>query len=298
MDEPLSSLDAKLRADLRVEIKRIQQDLGATILFVTHDQTEAMTLANRVGVIERGRLVQIGSPRDIYENPVNTYVATRLGSPRHQSVASPAVPRRPGTAAGGNDRSAHRACAHPQSDAHEDAMGTVTWVEHLGDQDHLHIRLGDHDFVTLSDPDSGLVTGRSCRDRFHRPAVLRLRRRKGVDMRESNRCRIAAPLIDAVADASDRPCRRTDRARSGDRRRRSRPQHEARLRGGPRGCRQDRRETAAGGPGGDRHAACDESRRRVRPTIRHAVHDAGQGDRIRAGCRRACRCVRRRRWRR
>ena len=81
MDEPLSSLDAKLRADLRVELKRIQEQLGATILYVTHDQTEAMTLASRIGVIDQGRLVQIGTPREIYENPVNSYVATRLGSP-------------------------------------------------------------------------------------------------------------------------------------------------------------------------------------------------------------------------
>src|SRR3954470_21025274 len=65
MDEPLSSLDAKLRAELRIELKRIQQDLGATVLYVTHDQTEALTLADRVGVMEHGRLVQIGSPRDI-----------------------------------------------------------------------------------------------------------------------------------------------------------------------------------------------------------------------------------------
>src|SRR4051795_1679522 len=81
MDEPLSSLDAKLRADLRVELKRIQEQRGATILYVTHDQTEAMTLASRIGVIDQGRLVQIGTPREIYENPLNAYVATRLGSP-------------------------------------------------------------------------------------------------------------------------------------------------------------------------------------------------------------------------
>src|SRR6059058_6019282 len=81
MDEPLSSLDAKLRADLRVELKHIQADLGATILYVTHDQTEAMTMATQIGVLDRGRLVQIGSPRAIYTDPVNTYVATRLGNP-------------------------------------------------------------------------------------------------------------------------------------------------------------------------------------------------------------------------
>lgn len=81
MDEPLSSLDAKLREDLRVELKRIQRDLGATVLYVTHDQLEAMTLADRIGVLSEGRLVQIGTPRDVYETPENVYVARRLGSP-------------------------------------------------------------------------------------------------------------------------------------------------------------------------------------------------------------------------
>ncbi len=81
MDEPLSSLDAKLREDLRIELKRIQVDLGATIVYVTHDQIEAMTLADRIGVLEQGRLVQIGAPREIYEAPANVEVARRLGSP-------------------------------------------------------------------------------------------------------------------------------------------------------------------------------------------------------------------------
>ncbi len=82
MDEPLSSLDAKLREELRVELKRIQRDLGATILYVTHDQLEAMTLADRIGVLSEGRLVQLGTPRAIYESPRNVYVARRLGSPQ------------------------------------------------------------------------------------------------------------------------------------------------------------------------------------------------------------------------
>jgi multiple sugar transport system ATP-binding protein len=80
MDEPLSSLDAKLRNDLRLELKRIQQDLGATMLYVTHDQTEALTMASRVGVLQQGRLVQLGTPREIYENPHSAYVASRLGA--------------------------------------------------------------------------------------------------------------------------------------------------------------------------------------------------------------------------
>lgn len=82
MDEPLSSLDARLREDLRVELKRIQEDLGATILYVTHDQIEAMTLADRIGVLAEGQLAQIGTPRQIYSEPASVYVAMRLGSPR------------------------------------------------------------------------------------------------------------------------------------------------------------------------------------------------------------------------
>jgi multiple sugar transport system ATP-binding protein len=81
MDEPLSSLDAKLREELRIELKRIQFDLGATILYVTHDQIEALTLADRIGVLAAGGMVQLGAPRDVYERPANTYVALRLGSP-------------------------------------------------------------------------------------------------------------------------------------------------------------------------------------------------------------------------
>ena len=69
MDEPLSSLDAKLRAELRLELKRIQLELGATILYVTHDQVEAMTMASRIGVIGTARCLQVGTPREIYETP-------------------------------------------------------------------------------------------------------------------------------------------------------------------------------------------------------------------------------------
>ena len=69
MDEPLSSLDAKLRADLRVELKRLQAEMKKTLLYVTHDQIEAMTMASQIGVLDEGRLVQFGTPRDIYQNP-------------------------------------------------------------------------------------------------------------------------------------------------------------------------------------------------------------------------------------
>ena len=82
MDEPLSSLDAKLRESLRVELKKIQLNLGSTILYVTHDQAEATTMADRIGVLENGKIAQIDKPEDIYNNPKSIYVANRLGSPK------------------------------------------------------------------------------------------------------------------------------------------------------------------------------------------------------------------------
>jgi multiple sugar transport system ATP-binding protein len=101
MDEPLSSLDAKLREDLRVELKRIQRELGATVVYVTHDQLEAMTMADRIGVMSNGRLVQIGSPRDVYERPESIYVAQRVGSPQINLIESDVLhlPDRPSQAA-------------------------------------------------------------------------------------------------------------------------------------------------------------------------------------------------------
>ncbi|MCT7377070.1 ABC transporter ATP-binding protein [Chelativorans salis] len=81
MDEPLSALDAKLREALRTELKNLQMTLGATFLFVTHDQIEAMSMGDKIGVLDRGRLVQTGTPYEIYNNPRNTFVARSVGSP-------------------------------------------------------------------------------------------------------------------------------------------------------------------------------------------------------------------------
>ena len=80
-DEPLSNLDAKLRADLRVEIKRLHQQLGNTMIYVTHDQIEAMTLADRIAVMRNGKIMQLASPNEIYNRPRNKYVANFIGSP-------------------------------------------------------------------------------------------------------------------------------------------------------------------------------------------------------------------------
>jgi multiple sugar transport system ATP-binding protein len=183
MDEPLSSLDAKLRADLRLELKRIQQELGATILYVTHDQIEAMTLATRIGVLDRGRLVQLGTPRQIYESPVNTYVATRLGSPGINLLPRRLLPHlavpsstefigartehvRVGRALNGATGAGGAAGSIGAGAA---AAGRVTWIEHLGDQNHLHVQIEEHDLVTLVDPSSGLAVGDAVEIDFVRP---------------------------------------------------------------------------------------------------------------------------------
>ena len=81
MDEPLSALDAKLREALRAELKDLQISLGQTFLFVTHDQVEAMSMGDRIGVLNRGELVQVGTPQDIYRDPCNSFVARAVGAP-------------------------------------------------------------------------------------------------------------------------------------------------------------------------------------------------------------------------
>ena len=92
MDEPLSSLDAKLREELRIELKKIQKDLNATILYVTHDHVEATTMADRIGVLKDGVLSQVGTPEEIYDNPNSIYVANRLGSPKTVSYTHLTLP--------------------------------------------------------------------------------------------------------------------------------------------------------------------------------------------------------------
>jgi len=152
MDEPLSSLDAKLRTELRVELKRVQMSLGATLLYVTHDQIEAMTMATHVGVLDHGRLVQFGTPREIYENPVSLYVASRLGLPRINVL--------PAGLFGGAPSAATTIGLRPEHIAEgQGKPSKVVRVEHLGDQTRLHLTLEGHDIVTLTDVHTRLEPG-------------------------------------------------------------------------------------------------------------------------------------------
>ena len=81
LDEPLSNLDLKLREQMRIELRRIHQQLGVTTLFVTHDQGEALTLSDRLAVFDKGRILQIGTPREVYDRPAHLFVAKFVGSP-------------------------------------------------------------------------------------------------------------------------------------------------------------------------------------------------------------------------
>jgi len=157
MDEPLSSLDAKLRSQLRLELKRIQVELGTTILYVTHDQIEAMTMADRIGVIDAGHLLQLDTPRAIYERPLNAYVARRLGMPAINLIPAAllreAWPPQVHTIGA---RTEHLRISKARASG---PIAQVHWIEHLGDQNHVHIDLAGHPLVTLADPNQPLKAG-------------------------------------------------------------------------------------------------------------------------------------------
>ncbi|MBT5569715.1 MAG: ABC transporter ATP-binding protein [Alphaproteobacteria bacterium] len=162
MDEPLSSLDAKLRSDLRIELKSIQANSGATLLYVTHDQIEAMTMATHVGVLDHGKLVQFGTPREIYENPVSVYVASRLGQPRINVL--------PADVFGGAPDGAASIGLRPEHIVQGEGEGSVvTRIEHLGDQTRLHLEFKAHDLITLADAHTTLNEGDVVKIRPNKP---------------------------------------------------------------------------------------------------------------------------------
>ena len=176
MDEPLCSLDAKLRANMRLELKRIQQELGATLLYVTHDQIEAMTMADRIGILQDGGLVQIGTPREIYTAPRNLYVATRLGQPAINLLPRGLLPDAdlPAGATTIGARTEHLSI-EKATNGHAD--GAVDWIEHLGDQDHLHVTVGERKLITLSPPDTALAAGDKVMIRYRNPLCFDAERR-------------------------------------------------------------------------------------------------------------------------
>jgi len=159
-------LDAKLRAELRVELKHIQADLGATMLYVTHDQTEAMTMASRIGILDRGTLVQVGTPHEIYERPVSAYVAARLGSPAINLLPVDALPA---NGAPDGTVSVGARTEHVELVAADDGPAEVVMVEHLGSENHLHLQVNGHKLVTLTNPQQRWEPGSRARVALKRP---------------------------------------------------------------------------------------------------------------------------------
>ncbi len=145
LDEPFSNLDSAFRAYMRAELKHIQRDLGQTMVYVTHDQVEAMSMADRIAVMHEGKLQQYGSPDDLYNRPANTFVAGFVGSVRINFLP---VERGAGPAPAGATQVAIR----PEyveltlaDDAASSARGKVTLIEPLGAKDVVHVDIGGDD---------------------------------------------------------------------------------------------------------------------------------------------------------
>lgn len=146
-DEPLSNLDAKLRVQMRLEIKALQKKLGITALYVTHDQVEAMTLADRMIVMNDGRAEQIGTPMEAYEHPATQFVGGFIGSPAMNFVPASSL----GTDHPDNAVTLGIRPEHAFVSNHQDALltGTLAWTEALGAETLLHIRLNDGELFTI-----------------------------------------------------------------------------------------------------------------------------------------------------
>jgi len=145
MDEPLSNLDAKLRVQTRAEILKLQQELSTTTIYVTHDQVEAMTMGDRIAVMNLGILQQVGTPEQLYEEPANLFVAGFIGSPAMNLLPATVI------GAGGADRIAGFRPEHVEvGNGSGDRLrfrGIVEVVEYLGDEQLAHIALRDHPIV-------------------------------------------------------------------------------------------------------------------------------------------------------
>jgi multiple sugar transport system ATP-binding protein len=145
-DEPLSNLDAALRGQTRVEIASLHRDLGATTIYVTHDQVEAMTLADRVVVLRDGILEQVGSPLELYDKPANRFVAQFIGMPQMNILPANLLPSVAEGAAEVGVRPEHLTAIAP---ADAQVSGEVILVESLGNETLIHLKVTDEHSVIV-----------------------------------------------------------------------------------------------------------------------------------------------------
>ncbi|SEP95733.1 sorbitol ABC transporter ATP-binding protein /mannitol ABC transporter ATP-binding protein [Faunimonas pinastri] len=145
-DEPLSNLDAALRVNMRLEIARLQKELGTTAVYVTHDQVEAMTMADRIVVLHAGRIEQFGSPLELYERPANLFVAGFIGSPRMNFVEGPDAERLGARTIG--VRPEHITVSR----SGDGWKGMVSVAEHLGSDTFLYVEVPGIGTLTVRTP--------------------------------------------------------------------------------------------------------------------------------------------------
>ncbi|WP_295533015.1 ABC transporter ATP-binding protein [uncultured Thioclava sp.] len=165
-DEPLSNLDAALRVATRIEIARLHYELGATMVYVTHDQVEAMTLADRIVVLNAGKVAQVGRPMELYNDPANTFVAGFIGSPQMNFLKAGALGLQGETV---GIRPEHLVIG----DSGE-IDGTISHVEHLGGETNVYVKTGPHGLLTVRlfgehdfDIDAGVKISPDPARRFH-----------------------------------------------------------------------------------------------------------------------------------
>jgi spermidine/putrescine transport system ATP-binding protein len=192
LDEPLSALDLKLRKEMQGELKRLQTETGITFVFVTHDQEEALTMSDRIGVMSEGRLLQVGAPREIYNRPVDRFVADFIGETNFLTgrvdggailLPSGARLEAPAHVRGGLQDGGQVTLAVRPEQVRIEAPGdagslpaTVTETVYFGTDTHCHLRLGDGTEIVarLQSPpsgDVGLAPGAAVGVRFAQDAV-------------------------------------------------------------------------------------------------------------------------------
>jgi len=140
-DEPLSNLDAALRVQTRIEIARLHRDLGATMIYVTHDQVEAMTLADKIVVLRAGMVEQVGAPMELYNDPANTFVAGFIGSPQMNFLKGDRIGLRSDTVGVRPE--------HLRIDSAGAIEGRVSHVEKLGGETLVYVMADPHGLLTL-----------------------------------------------------------------------------------------------------------------------------------------------------
>ena len=174
-DEPLSNLDAALRVSMRIELSRLHKELGSTMVYVTHDQVEAMTMGDRIAVMHQGRIAQIGKPMTLYKEPINTFVASFLGAPTINLITRPDVDSSPEHRSlwqqvqSQAPQEAHQLGVRPENlkiAASTAACASLVLSEQLGDACIFHLRMnGLPELLTLklnadqAPPSSGQILG-------------------------------------------------------------------------------------------------------------------------------------------